>query len=391
MPGDDSWLVVRGEEQAGPFTIEQLRGHAELGDLKSDDQVWGPGFKDWQRAGDIPGLLRPPARSENLASPPIPQNTSSTPPPVPQRAAPTQAEDTGPDAELVSVIGADSERLAAQRAPRKNQYFALVSGGIFAAVACAAVVWSGAFVGSRTKQDHFDLETRETRKQVDASKVPDGIPVEAPILKVPAPVPAQRPPPFFAPSIMLEHAPPGAPSLPASPTPPLASTLEPGETIEDARRRLEADKARLEATQKRAKELKADYDKLAAERERNNARLTEMGKLIQQAEARLSHIESRLGELKAQENVQCGAVKQGHGTLVAALKEIGSSPVAGTFECREGALEIVRGTVRSARTSALPELSDQALALAQQLKDLAGVMKSIRSESERLKAETTPS
>src|SRR5262245_42186551 len=112
MPGDDSWFVMRGEEEAGPFTIEQLRAYAEQGELKSDDQVWRPGFADWQRAGDVPGLLRPPARS--VPSPPVPQKTSSKP--VPQHAAPTQAEDTAPDAELVSVNGADIGRLAARRA-----------------------------------------------------------------------------------------------------------------------------------------------------------------------------------------------------------------------------------------------------------------------------------
>ena len=57
---------------------------------------------------------------------------------------------------------------------------------------------------------------------------------------------------------------------------------------DEARKRLEADKGRLDATQKRSKELQADLDKIAAERQRINARLLETGKLIHQSEAQLS-------------------------------------------------------------------------------------------------------
>ena len=89
-----SWYVMRGEEETGPFTIEQLRAYAEQGNLKPDDQVWRPGFEDWQRAGDVPGLLRPPARTR-ATSPPVPQESSPAPP-LSQHVAPdasTQAED----------------------------------------------------------------------------------------------------------------------------------------------------------------------------------------------------------------------------------------------------------------------------------------------------------
>ena len=69
---------------------------------------------------------------------------------------------------------------------------------------------------------------------------------------------------------------------------------------EKARKRLEADKGRLDATQRRSQELEADLDKIAAERQRINARLLETGKLIHLSEAQLSLIESRLGELEAE-------------------------------------------------------------------------------------------
>ena len=53
---------------------------------------------------------------------------------------------------------------------------------------------------------------------------------------------------------------------------------------DEARKRLEADRGRLEATQRRSKELQADLDKIAAERQRINERLVETAKLIQQSE-----------------------------------------------------------------------------------------------------------
>ena len=42
---------------------------------------------------------------------------------------------------------------------------------------------------------------------------------------------------------------------------------------DDARKRLDADRTRLDATQRRSKELQADVDKLGAERQRINERL----------------------------------------------------------------------------------------------------------------------
>jgi len=170
---------------------------------------------------------------------------------------------------------------------------------------------------------------------------------------------------------------------------PLLALAQGAPATEDARKLLEAEKSRLEATQKRTKELQADYDKIAAERERNNARLIETGKLIHQSEARLSLIESKLGELEAQQTHVRGTLEQRHATistLLAAMQRMGRNPPPVMITRREDALAMVRSAMLLA--SAFPELSGQALSLAQQLKDLAGVMKSIRSEGEKLKAET---
>ena len=96
-----------------------------------------------------------------------------------------------------------------------------------------------------------------------------------------------------------------------------------------------------------------------------------------------------MGELEAQEKHLRGTLEQRHAAisaLLAAMQRMGRNPPPVMITRREDALAMVRSAMLLA--SAFPELSEQALALAQQLKDLAGVMKSIRSEGEKLKTET---
>ncbi len=157
---------------------------------------------------------------------------------------------------------------------------------------------------------------------------------------------------------------------------------------EEARKRLEADKSRLDASEKRSKALQADLDKLAAERERINARLVETGKLIQQHEARLGLIELKLGELDIQERRLRGTLQQRHGTisaLLAALQRMGRNPPPVMITRREDALTMVRSAMLL--SSAFPEMRVQAEGLAKELADLSQVIKSGRTEREKLTAE----
>ena len=159
---------------------------------------------------------------------------------------------------------------------------------------------------------------------------------------------------------------------------------------DEARKRLESDRSRLEATQRREKELQAERDRIAAERERINARLVQTAKLIQQSEAQLNLIESRLGELEAQEKHLRGTLEARHSSisaLLAAMQRMGRNPPPVMVTRREDALSMVRSAMLLA--SAFPELRGQALALAEQLKDLVRVKDSIRSEGDKLRAETT--
>ena len=159
---------------------------------------------------------------------------------------------------------------------------------------------------------------------------------------------------------------------------------------DEARKRLEADRGRLEANKRRCKELQSDLDKIAAERERINARLVETAKLIQQSEGQLSLIESRLGELEAQERHLRGSLEARHGSisaLLAAMQRMGRNPPPVMVTRREDALTMVRSAMLLA--SAFPELRSQAVALSEQLNDLMRVKTSIRTEGEKLRAETS--
>jgi murein hydrolase activator len=162
-----------------------------------------------------------------------------------------------------------------------------------------------------------------------------------------------------------------------------------GESPEETRKRLEADKSRLDLTQKRSKEIKADLDRLAAERQRINARLIETGKLIHQSEAQLNLIESKVDQLEGQEKNLRTTLEARHGAisgLLAAMQRMGRNPPPVMITRREDALSMVRSAMLLA--AAFPELRGQAVALAEQLNDLARVMTSIRTEGEKLKAET---
>jgi hypothetical protein len=55
------WYVARDGETFGPFTAERMSAGVRDGELRREDLVWCVGMADWQPAGDVPGLWRPPA------------------------------------------------------------------------------------------------------------------------------------------------------------------------------------------------------------------------------------------------------------------------------------------------------------------------------------------
>lgn len=51
------WFFASGNTQQGPYSEDQLRDFIARGAVRADTRVWTEGMSDWQRAGDIPGLL----------------------------------------------------------------------------------------------------------------------------------------------------------------------------------------------------------------------------------------------------------------------------------------------------------------------------------------------
>lgn len=172
---------------------------------------------------------------------------------------------------------------------------------------------------------------------------------------------------------------------------PDTSAQEAPETaaIENPQRALEQKKQELDANQSKAQTLQSDVTDLDAERERLNARLMETAALIQRSEAQLTSIEGRLSELEAQEKMVRGSLGQRNSQiaqLLGSLQRMGRNPPPVLITKREDALQMVRSAMLL--SSAFPELKSQAFTLSERLNDLVRVMTDIRSEGERLKAET---
>ena len=174
---------------------------------------------------------------------------------------------------------------------------------------------------------------------------------------------------------------------------PLLAAAQGSPKPDEARKRLESERsqkeAEKEAKERRSKDLQADLDKIASERERINARLVETAKLVQQSEGQLSLIESRLGELDTQEKHLRETLEARRGSisaLLGAMLRMGRNPPPVMVASRQDVLSMFRsGTLL---TPVLQELGGEAKALSEQLSDLVRVTTSIRTEGEKLRAET---
>jgi len=158
---------------------------------------------------------------------------------------------------------------------------------------------------------------------------------------------------------------------------------------DEASRSLAARQQQLGEARQREQEIAADVERMKGEREELNTRLVETAALIQQSEAQMSNIESRLGELEAQEKLLRGSLQQRHGTiakLLGALQRMGRNPPPVMVTRREDALNMVRSAMLLA--AAFPELRSKAFALVERLNELVRVMTDIRTEGDKLRAET---
>jgi septal ring factor EnvC (AmiA/AmiB activator) len=150
-------------------------------------------------------------------------------------------------------------------------------------------------------------------------------------------------------------------------------------TTEDARKRLETDRSKLESTQRRSNELQSELEKVAAERERINARLVEAGKMI----------DSSLAELEAREKVLRRTLEQRHDWIsawvAAAMRRTGENPpLSGSSKREHGAAMDSRAI---ALATTLPEQREEVLAMVGQFNELVHEEERIRIECDRLRTE----
>lgn len=58
LPGGETFHVALNGQSAGPFTVAQLQGYAQNGQLTGDTLVWTNGMANWQQASTVPPLQR---------------------------------------------------------------------------------------------------------------------------------------------------------------------------------------------------------------------------------------------------------------------------------------------------------------------------------------------
>ena len=157
----------------------------------------------------------------------------------------------------------------------------------------------------------------------------------------------------------------------------------------EARKKLEDNRRKLEDKDNARKQLAADLAALETERRKLNEQLVETAALIQKTEGRMTSLEARLGELEAQERILRGSLEQRYGSiskLLAAMQRMGRDPPPVMIARRQDALAMVRSAMLLAK--AFPELRGQALAIASKLNELVRVMSDIRTEGDKLRAES---
>jgi membrane protease subunit (stomatin/prohibitin family) len=81
LPGAVSYHVALNGQQAGPFTMDQMRAGLTAGQMQPTDMVWTAGMAGWAPANTVPALA-----PLFAAPPPLPQDPPPMPPPAPPAA-----------------------------------------------------------------------------------------------------------------------------------------------------------------------------------------------------------------------------------------------------------------------------------------------------------------
>jgi hypothetical protein len=107
-----SWYYLKGGEQIGPISWEDLFRAAQARQFGPPDMVWGPGLATWQPAGSIPGLFQAPAPPVAAAPASSPARPAPAPGPQPVARAARPAGDD-PVMRMVLPVGRSPWAIAA--------------------------------------------------------------------------------------------------------------------------------------------------------------------------------------------------------------------------------------------------------------------------------------
>ena len=160
------------------------------------------------------------------------------------------------------------------------------------------------------------------------------------------------------------------------------------QSVDEARQRLDRSKQALETSRHEQSQIQADVKSIGEAYERLREQSVEKARSIQDSEARLTESESRLADLRKQEESIRANLSRSHGSiagLMAALQRMGRNPPPVLITRRQDALAMVRSAMLLAAT--YPELRAQAMVLNSRLAELVKVMDDTTAEGIRYRAE----
>jgi septal ring factor EnvC (AmiA/AmiB activator) len=178
---------------------------------------------------------------------------------------------------------------------------------------------------------------------------------------------------------------------PTSPSPPAATTAAPANGSDALKQRdqeLNAALARQRNSAQSQLKLRAEIAALSQDRRKFNQQLIDTAAKVRDVEANIDATRVRLAPLDTQEQSFRKSLDERRGTIVeilAALERIGRQPPPALMVRPEDALQAVRTAITLG--AVLPEMREEADALAGDLADLVKVRKDIAAENDRLSGE----
>ena len=172
-----------------------------------------------------------------------------------------------------------------------------------------------------------------------------------------------------------------APQTPASPAAPVTS---PADALKARDQELDAARARQRDLAENQAKLRVEIDALSTDRRKFNEQLIDTASRIRDVEADIDATEARLVPLDQKEQLFKKSLDDRRAVIVeilAALQRIGRQPPPVLIVRPEDALQAVRTAI--ALGAVLPEMREQADALAGDLSELVGVRQQIVDERDR--------